>query len=204
MSRSIYFSVDIETDGVVAGRNNMLSLGAAAIDMLTGEIVGTFKLNLKPVPDLKADQDTLDWWAKQDPKAWRAARENPYEPDSVMRAFVDWVKSLETPDSVIFAWKPTMDLAFVRYYIHRFHPQGVDLTINDIFGRKGFGLDQKTVAAIALQQRYRNTKVGDLPKSLRVNEEGEVMPEHDHDALHDAIEQAYIFYNSVRRLGVDL
>jgi hypothetical protein len=36
----VYFSVDIETDGVVAGRNNMLSLGCAAIDMDSGNVVG--------------------------------------------------------------------------------------------------------------------------------------------------------------------
>jgi hypothetical protein len=199
----IYFSVDIETDGVVAGRNNMLSLGAAALDMSTGEIVGKFKNNLDTMPDLKPDYDTMNWW-KMHPEAYLKAREGSLHPDWVMQGFVSWITKLAGPDSIIFAWKPVMDLAFVRYYIHRFHPTGDRLCTNSIFARQGFGLDQKTLAAIALHQSYRKTKMDSLPPSLRLDEEGNVMLKHSHDALEDAVEQAHIFWNSVRRLGVEL
>lgn len=199
----VYFSVDIEVDGVVAGRNNMLSLGAAAIDMDTGEIVGKFKNNLDTMPDLKPDADTMKWW-KQFPEMYIKARENSMHPNLVMQGFVNWVENHQTPDSLIFAWKPVMDLAFVRYYIHRFHPRSEELTNHSIFGRQGFGLDQKTVAAIALGKKYRNTTMENLPNSLRLDEESNLIAEHSHDALEDAVEQAHIFFNSVRRIGVDL
>jgi DNA polymerase III alpha subunit (gram-positive type) len=199
----IYFSVDIETDGVVAGRNNMLSLGAAALDMHTGKIVATFKQNLQMVNDLEPDADTMQWW-KNYPEAFDKAREYANSPEHVMWEFVQWVQLWQQNDSIIFAWKPVMDLAFVRYYIHRFHPNGEKLCIKSIFARQGFGLDQKTVAAIALHQSYRKTKMDSLPQSLRLDEEGKVMMNHSHDALEDAIEQAHIFWNSVRKLGVEL
>lgn len=199
----IYFSVDIETDGLVAGRNNMISLGAAAIDMDNGRIVGKFKMNLSLVSDLIADRDTMLWW-KLYPKTYEAARVNAMAPHTVIEAFVDWVHSVATQDSIIFAWKPILDLAFLRYYIHRFHSLGVKLCLDGIFARQGFGLDQKTVAALALKQSYRKTKMDNLPNSLRLDENGEVIATHSHDALEDACEQAYILYNSVRRLGVEL
>jgi 3' exoribonuclease, RNase T-like len=202
MSR-IYFSVDIETDGVVAGRNNMLSLGACAIDMETGDIISKFKRNLSLVYDLQPDKDTMNWWKTQ-PAAYVAARKDAQPPSQVMREFALWVYNYATADSIIFAWKPVMDLAFVRYYIHRFHPSGEYLTIHSIFGRQGFGLDQKTVAALALKQTYRKTKMDGLPNSVRLNDKNEVIEQHSHDALEDAVEQAHIFWNCVRRLGVEL
>jgi hypothetical protein len=78
------------------------------------------------------------------------------------------------------------------------------LIASEPYGRSGFGLDQKTVAAIALKQAYRDTKVGALPDALRLDEKSNVIAKHNHDALEDAVEQAYIFWNSVRRLGVEL
>jgi hypothetical protein len=199
----IYFSMDIETDGVVAGRNNMLSLGACAIDMETGDIISTFKMNLSLVPDLLVDRDTMNWW-KQHPEAYQAARKDAVPPSVVMIEFVRWVLNFSTPDSIIFAWKPVMDLAFVRYYLHRFHPQGEFLAIHSIFGRQGFGMDQKTVAALTLRQPYRKTKMDSLPNSVRLNDKSEVIEQHSHDALEDAMEQAHIFWNCVRRIGVEL
>lgn len=199
----IYFSVDIETDGVVAGRNNMLSLGACAIDMETGNIVATFKQNLSLVPDLIVDADTMNWW-KLHPEAYQAARKDALPPSRVMDEFVMWVLNYSTPDSIIFAWKPVMDLAFVRYYVHRFHSRGEYLTIHSIFGRQGFGLDQKTLAALTLRQEYRKTKMDSLPDSVRLNDKNEVIEQHSHDALEDAMEQAHIFWNCVRRIGVEL
>ena len=199
----IYISVDIETDGVVAGRNNMLSLGAVAIDMNNGEIVSTFKVNLQLVPDLIVDENTMNWW-KQFPEMYKAARKNAEPPAQAMQKFVDWVLGNATEDSIIFAWKPSFDCAFIKYYIDRFHPLGKELIHGAFFGRYRFGLDQKTVAAIALKQPYRKTKLDSLPNSLRLDENGEVMLQHSHDAMEDAYEQALILYNSVQRLGVEL
>jgi DNA polymerase III alpha subunit (gram-positive type) len=199
----IYFSVDIETDGLVAGRNNMISLGCAAIDMDNGKIIGKFKANLSLVPDLVPDFDTMEWW-KGFPEAYESARVNAVSPSFAIGKFVEWVERVKTKDSLIFAWKPSFDCAFLRYYIHRFHPKGTELIASEPYGRGGFGLDQKTVAAIALKQAYRDTKMSALPDPLRLDEKSNVIAQHSHDALEDAVEQAAIFYNCVRRLGVEL
>jgi 3' exoribonuclease, RNase T-like len=199
----VYFSVDLETDGLVAGRNNMLSLGAVAIDMDNGHIVARFKENLSTVPSLSSDADTMHWW-RQFPEAYVAARVNAIWPSLAMTRFVKWVDTWKVPESVIFAWKPVMDLAFLRYYIHAFHPNGAQLCTQGVFSRHCFGMDQKTVAALALKQPFRYTRMDSLPDSLRLNEQGEIIEKHSHDALEDAEEQALIFYNSIRRLGVEL
>lgn len=199
----VHFSVDIETDGVVAGRNNMLSLGAAALDMDTGTIISRFKMNLSLVPKHMSDPDTMNWW-KQFPDAYRAARENAQLPSTVIQKFVSWVDAQKTEDSVMFAWNPVMDLGFVRYYVHTFHPQGELLVIDGFFGKRCMGMDLKTLAVVALGKQYKEVNMKNLPDSLRLNSTGEVIAQHNHDALDDACEQAYIFYNVTRRLGVDL
>lgn len=200
---NIVYSVDIETDGVVAGRNNMLSLGAAALDMDTGLIEYSFKRNLSLVPNLMPDPDTMSWW-KQFPDAYRAARINATLPSAAMKAFVAWVEATKTENSVMFAWNPVMDLGFVKYYIHAFHPDGEELVINGFFGKRCMGLDLKTLTALALKQKYRGTKMDTLPNSVRLDENGEVIDKHDHDALNDAVEQAHIFYNVTQRLGFEV
>lgn len=199
----VFFSVDIETDGVVAGRNNMLSLGCAALDMNTGAIVSGFKRNLETIGDLHSDPDTMRWW-KDFPEAFVKAREGAMGPKAVMEDFVDYIERNATPDSLLFAWNPVMDLGFVRYYVHRFHKNGPDLVTKGFFAKRSMGLDQKTCTAIATGMSYSGTKLSTVPSSLRLDEEGKVIKPHDHDALNDAIEQAHIFFNTVRRLGVEL
>lgn len=200
---NVHISVDIETDGVVAGRNNMLSLGAAALDMDTGTIVGKFKMNLSLVPNFMPDSDTMKWW-KQFPEAYVAAREDAQLASTVIKAFVSWVETMKTEDSVMFAWNPVMDLGFVKYYIHAFHPNGTELAVNGFFAKRCMGLDLKTLTAVALKQRYSVTKMDSVPDSVRLDENGEVIAKHNHDALDDACEQAHIFYNVVRRLGIEI
>jgi len=200
---NIHISVDIETDGLVPGRNNMLSLGAAALETDEGRIVDTFKYNFSTVGDLLEDPSTMAWW-KRFPEAYKRARENAQPPQRAITAFVDWVQENTNEKSVVFAWKPHFDLAFVRYYIHRFHKDGAQLCEHSIFGRGQFGLDLKTLAALALKQRFHETKVSNIPSSLKIDELGNPVIVHTHDALEDAIEQAYVFYNACRRLGVTL
>ena len=59
-----YISVDVETDGPVAGLHSMLSLGAAAYNAW-GQRVGTFSANLKTLPDATTDDRTMAWWKGQ-------------------------------------------------------------------------------------------------------------------------------------------
>lgn len=194
MSNRIYFSIDIETNGLAAGINSMISLGVAAIDMDSGEIIAVYKWNLKPLPDLKVDEGTMEWW-KRFPDAYRRATEDAVDAEEAITAFAKWVAyiceimNIERP--VCAAWKPAFDLGFIRYYLHRFVGK-------DIFGRAGSGLDIKTLTAIALNQPFSETQIGTVPEFMK----GEA--EHTHDALDDAIEQAHVMYNACQRLQVKL
>src|SRR5215471_14835781 len=47
--REIYVSTDIETDGPVAGKHSMLSIGSAAY-LADKELLGTFSANLETLP----------------------------------------------------------------------------------------------------------------------------------------------------------
>jgi hypothetical protein len=47
--REIYVSTDIETDGPVAGKHSMLSIGSAAY-LADKELLGTFSSNLETLP----------------------------------------------------------------------------------------------------------------------------------------------------------
>lgn len=198
---STHFSIDIETDGVVAGRNNMLSLGAAAIDMLHGVVIGQFKVNLELISGVDHDPDTMRWW-KDYPDAYRAARFASVDPAYAIKRFVDWVQSYQTDDSIMVSWRPDFDHAFVRYYIHRFHPNAEQLLVKHT--TFSTAVDIKTVVAIALRQSYRETKTKNVPNSLRIDDLGNVIKAHSHDAREDAVEQAYIYYNAVSKLGVNL
>ena len=188
----IYFSVDIETNGLAAGLYSMLSLGVAAIDMETGEITSTFKENLEILPDLMVCPDTMEWW-KKFPEAYQRARENSIPALIVMQDLEHWVTSTRSDyHPVSAAWKPAFDLGFLQYYLHRFLGRS-------IFGRAGSGLDIKTLAAIALNQRFSDTQIGKVPAWLKGSIET-----HSHDALEDAIEQAHVLYNAAKKLGVIL
>lgn len=198
-----YISVDIETDGVVAGRNNMLSLGAAAIDMDCGQITSSFQVNIETIGDLHPDPDTMRWW-QQFPEAFVSARMNAVGPKLAIYGFVNWIEHVMGTRSLIFGWNPVMDLGMIKYYVHRFHPAGADLVTHGVFGKRAMGLDMKTLAATVLGRPYSEMKMSTVPNSLRLDESGELMKPHSHNAQEDAIEQALIFYNLVRRSGVDL
>ena len=60
----IYVSTDIETDGPVAGKHSMLSIGSAAY-LADKELLGTFSANLETLPASAPDPKTAAWWATQ-------------------------------------------------------------------------------------------------------------------------------------------
>lgn len=191
MSR-IYYSVDIETDGLAPGINSMISLGVAAIDMVTGEIVGTFKRNLYPVEYLEQDPDTMRWWRTQ-PEAYKRSTENCTVPRLAMVELMTFVESFGQQQPVAAAWKPGFDLAFLRYYEIKYLGKM-------IFGRAGSGLDIKTVAALALGQAFNDTHLDKVPDWLKIPNS----TVHTHDALEDAVEQAHILYNALNNPASNL
>lgn len=189
---NIIFSIDIETNGIVAGINSMISLGAAAMDMDAGQVLASFKVNLQCIPELQVDEDTMRWW-KTFPEAYRASTINAVEPALAMERFERWVVGFGIDKPTCAAWKPAFDIGFLRYYAMRY-------LRHDIFGRSGSGLDIKTVTAIALNWKFSETQISKVPDNLRVGYSGP----HTHDAQEDAIEQGFILCNAAKKLGVQL
>lgn len=175
--REIYVSTDIETDGPVAGRNSMLSLGSAAY-AADKTLLATFSANLETVPGLVADERTTRWWATQ-PEAWLACRQNVEMPAAAMQRYVEWLRAL--PGRPVFvAYPAAFDFPFVQWYLERYaddNPFGYAV------------IDIKTYAMAVLRQPYRTSGKQAMPA-----EWFDPVP-HTHVALDDALEQGALFCN---------
>src|SRR5437773_3108277 len=68
----IYVSTDVETDGPVAGKHSILSIGSAAYTA-EKEMLSTFSANLETLPNAPSDSKTAAWWLTQ-PEAVAAAQ----------------------------------------------------------------------------------------------------------------------------------
>lgn len=176
----IYVSTDVETDGPVAGRHSMLSIGSAAYTA-DKQLLQTFSANLEILQDLAADPKTADWWATQ-PEAWAACRRNLENPRIAIERYCDWLKAL--PGRPVFvAYPAAFDFSFVYWYLMEFA------------GENPFGysaIDIKTYAMALLRKPYRACGKRSMPAQWF-----DRMP-HTHVALDDAIEQGSLFCNMLR------
>ncbi len=176
MTREVYVSVDVETDGPIPGPNSLLSLGAAAFTPESETPIGTFTANLHLLEGAKADPETTAWWATQ-PAAWEAARSNPEDPGAAMRRFVEWVNKL--PGKPAFVGYPAgFDFTWVYQYIRLF---GLESPFS--FS----AIDIKTFAMAVLRTPYRESVKRNMPARWFSN------APHTHVALDDAIEQGILF-----------
>jgi hypothetical protein len=182
--REIYVSTDVETDGPVAGRHSMLSIGSAAY-AADKTLLSTFSANLETVAGLESDDVTAAWWATQ-PAAWQACRHNPEAPLAAMKNYLAWLKQL--PGRPVFvAYPAAFDFPFVYWYLTRY------------VGENPFGysvIDIKTYAMAMLRRPYRACGKRSLPA------EWFDPHEHTHVALDDAMEQGSLFCNMLRANGV--
>lgn len=173
----IYVSTDVETDGPIPGPNSMLSLASAAY-LKDKTLVGTFTINLKPLPDGSADPKTMEWWQSH-PNAWQETQVDPREPSNAMQGYLAWLKTL--PGSPVFVAYPAgFDFLFVYWYLIRF-------TGESPFSHSA--LDIKTYAMAMLKTEYSQASKRNMPKRW-------IDPTlHSHVALDDAIEQGVLFCN---------
>lgn len=181
----IYISTDIETDGPIAGKHSMLSIGSAAYKA-DKQLLATFSANLETLPGLIPDTRTSAWWATQ-PEAWSACRTNLEAPQVAMRRYLDWLRSL--PGRPVFvAYPAAFDFPFVYWYLMEFA------------GENPFGysvIDIKTYAMAVLRKPYVACGKRSMPASWF-----DPVP-HTHVALDDAIEQGLLFCNMLREnLGI--
>src|SRR3954464_1443102 len=102
MSKEIYVSTDVETNGPIPGVYSMLSFGSAAYTA-DKRLLANFEANLETLPDAAENGDTMRWWATQ-PEAWAECRRDPQDPEKTMKAYVAWLKAL--PGKPVFVGYP--------------------------------------------------------------------------------------------------
>src|SRR5947199_10732001 len=102
----IYVSTDVETDGPVAGKHSILSIGSAAYTA-EKEMLSTFSANLETLPNALPDSKPATWWLTQ-PEAWSACRQNLEPPPDAMVRYVTWHKSLPG-ETVFFAFSTAVE-----------------------------------------------------------------------------------------------
>lgn len=176
----IYVSTDVEADGPIPGPHSMLSFASAAFDE-TGTLVSTFTRNLETLPGAEPDPKTAEWWRGQ-PEAWAACREGTVAPESAMRDYVGWLRSL--PGRPVFvAYPVTYDFMFVYWYLIRFAGESP-------FSHSG--LDIKALAMSLLGTPYRESTKERMPRHWFAE-----LP-HTHVALDDAIGQGHLFCNMLK------
>ncbi len=181
----LYVSVDIETDGPVAGINNMLSLAGVAIT-LDKEVISTFSRNLLPLPDTKPDQDTMErFWAKET-AAWAAVNINRVEPQDAMRAFFTWLTDLRDQyKKIVLVGSPaSFDCPFVTYYLARF-----------VGYQRLSWLDLKSFNSGYKKSPFHKSGKKYMPKRW-----WDVGLKHTHIAIDDAHEQAALLINIFREM----
>lgn len=176
-----YVSTDIETDGPIAGRHSMLSLGSAAYAP-DGILIDTFSANLEPLPEAVADAKAMAWWKTQE-TAWACCRKDAEPPGEVMARYLAWLKAL--PGKPVFvAYPSAFDFPFVYWYL-------LEFTAENPFGYSA--IDIKTYAMALLQRPYRLCGKRSMPAEW-------IGPSaHTHVAIDDAIEQGRIFCNMMTR-----
>ncbi len=173
----IYLSTDVETDGPIPGPHSMLSFGSAAY-LADKTLVDTFTANLELLPEAKGHPATMKWWQSQ-PRAWESCRANLQPPETAMKRYANWLKSL--PGIPVFVAYPIgFDFTFIYWYLIRFAGESPF---------RHHGIDIRTYAMALLKKGYKKCSKSNMPKRWFDD-----LP-HSHLALDDAIEQGAIFCN---------
>ncbi|MBE0698294.1 MAG: 3'-5' exonuclease [Anaerolineaceae bacterium] len=177
MLSETYISVDVETAGPIPAQYAMLSIGACLVENPST----TFYVELQPdrvefVPAALAisglDLDAL--------------REHGTLPQAALQAFADWVKQVVPQGSraVFVALNAPFDWMFVNDYFQRY------------LGHNPFGhsaLDIKAYYMGATGVAWSETSLQHIAAHLHQEKELE------HNALHDAQDQAAIFREILHR-----
>ncbi len=173
----IYVSTDVESDGPIPGPHSMLSFASAAY-LADKTLVGTFAANLELLPGALPHSKTMGFWKKQ-PEAWEKCRRNLQDPETAMRNYVSWVKSL--PGKPVFVAYPVgYDFTFIYWYLMRFAGESP-------FGHNG--IDIRTYAMAVMKKGYQESGKDGMPRYWFDDKP------HTHEALDDAIEQGALFCN---------
>lgn len=192
--KEVYFSIDVEADGVVPGLNSMLSIGAVAIDQ-NGDPIDEFYITIKPIEGTNPNPATMQFWEGY-PEAYKKATENAVDAITAMTEFELWVNSHGAKKNVFVGYPAAFDFGFINYYFMRF------------LGRNPFNfnvIDIRSFAMGVLGTDFSDSALSRLPDKWQSK-----LP-HTHVAIDDAREQGETFSailkaqkesDSVRRIAM--
>lgn len=181
----IYIIVDIELNGLMLGKNSILSIGAVA--STADQEVGSFYRKLLPLEDLSADPETMEWWKTQ-PEAWQEVNTDAEPAETVIKAFRGWIKSFGK--SPIFVASPLiLDYPFIKWYLDRF---GGEQLFED-FEPVQRTLDLASFTAGKLNIPLAKARRMQLPPEITQG-----MPDHSHKAIDDARGYGVILRNALK------
>lgn len=193
MTKPIYFSLDIETDGPIPGVNSMLQLGCAAFTEGNGiKPISTFSMNIQKLDDAVEDAKTMQFW-KANEKIYESFKMNANPPAYAMSAFSDWIEGISKARSmreeinykpVAVAYPPGFDFTFIYWYFFKFLGSCP-------FSRRC--IDISSYYAGMTKKDFHACYKRNFNKSWFSTEH-----KHTHYAVDDAIEQGILFINMVR------
>lgn len=175
MKRELYFSVDVESAGPIAGQYSMLSIGACVV----GKPSESFYAELKPISkDFVPDALEVSGFKIED------LRRSGESPRVAMRRFENWIVATAGDLKPIFVgFNGCYDWQFVNWYLHRF-------TGGNPFGFGG--IDIKSYFMGLSGRSWSETTSSQLPAKFRPTQA------QTHNALDDARAQASIFAKLMR------
>lgn len=178
-----YFSVDVETDGLVPGVNPMLSIGAVAYDDVDFKAIGRFSIVLELMEGTQQDPGTREWWFKF-PEARAEARKDPVQIGHAMALFAEWTKRTAKETRAVFcAWPLNFDASFVSYYFHH-------CGIRNPFGIGGLDIRSLWMGLSGMPYVVCDDEL--IPP-------GWVSPfPHTHVAVEDAVEQGHVMVQMLK------
>lgn len=187
MNNEVYFSIDVEATGPIAGKHSILQLATTAFTK--DDLLGTWSANLEELPGAGWDPATKAWWNKQDQAIFTKIRQNLQKPGTATRDWDRWVRSFGSRPKVAVASPTGYDWTLLAYYIYSFIP-GWDAEDRTPFKHRC--LDIRSYSAAYLNKGYLESSKADLehlrPKNIP----------HNHDAAQDSLEQAVFFQNLLK------
>lgn len=184
MTREVFISVDVESDGPIPGDYSMLSFGA----VLVYDLDACFYRELKPMSE-NFDPDTVAFLKRHGLDREKLTMSGA-DSALAMREFADWIRKVCGQDGrpVFVAFNATYDWMFVHWYLMHF------------VGQNPFGISGLDIKAYYMGARGTHYWSETIKRKFdkRFRPDPKELP-HTHNALDDAKEQAEIF----RRLRGD-
>lgn len=176
---TMYFSIDIETDGPIPFDYSMLSFGVVAFEA-DGTVRGTYEANLDRIPGAQQHPDTMKNFWEKNPEAWEYCTSNTRPAKEVMPEFDAWVR----------------DLTVDRRRSAICYPSGFDFTFLFPYLMRYSGSSPFMFSCIDVRSYVsgmRNCEYSKAGKSYWPKRWKNKSLKHTHKAIDDAVEQGLSF-----------